>query len=597
MPPETDTAPAGFSLQEYLGILRRRRAIILQAFVLISVVGVVMNLLAKPVYQASAKMLVEGPSYNLNTVDSSNPLSSLFELSQQQTVDTQVEVLQSGPLMDAVAKQVGPASLAVSDVKDTNVVDVTAEAGDPKRAADAPNALLKLYIDQITNQNLNEMERARQFMVQQGQVAHQKLVRSENALQAFKQNNHVTDIVKDRDEHAANVSTAAADYAKAGTDLTLLRAQIAANQAVLSREPDTARVQTHATNTTLASLQDSIRTLEVQRVGLVQPGGLTANAPQVRALDAQIAALRQRLADQPALSSAETVAPNPLRAGLESKLVDLMAAVPTQEAQVRLAAQHLAQVRARPRNYAGLELTLDRLTRQHDAAAADDKNFQDKQNDLLLREKAHHATATVIERAQPPSAPVRPKRLQGIVFACLIGLFTGVCLALLQEFLDDRINSVEDAGRVLALPSLGHVPALSAEDAHLMPQMKGLDPASESYRVLRTNIHFVSVDAPLRTLLVTSTNPGEGKTTTAANLAFAMAMDGKTVILVDTDPAPPVPAQAAEPARPARPHRRPARPRRPGAARGHARPVRPGRRVYPAQPRRAAELPYVPQPR
>ncbi len=88
---------------------------------------------------------------------------------------------------------------------------------------------------------------------------------------------------------------------------------------------------------------------------------------------------------------------------------------------------------------------------------------------------------------------------------------------------------------MLGLPSLGHVPALSMDDAHLLPQMKGLDPASESYRVLRTNIHFASVDAPARTLLVTSSNPGEGKTTTAANLAFAMAMDGKTVILVDTD--------------------------------------------------------------
>ena len=535
MPPDTDTASAGFSLQEYLGILRRRRAIILQAFMLISAVGVVMNLLAKPVYQASAKMLVEGPSYNMNTVDSSNPLSSLFELSQQQTVDTQVEVLQSGPLLDAVAKQVGPASLAVSDVKDTNVVDVTAESGDPHRAADAPNALLKLYIDQISNQSLNEMERARQFMEQQGKVAHRKLVRSESALQAFKQKNHVTDLTKNRDDQLAGVNSAAADSQKARTDLAILLAQVAANRAALDREPPTARAQTRATNGAIATLQDSIRALEVQRVGLVQPGGLTANAPQVRALDAQIAALRQRLGEQPALSAAETVAPNPLRAGLESKLVDLNAQVPTQETQVRLAAQRLAAAQARPRNYAGLELTLDRLNRQHDEAAAADKNFQDKQNDLLLREKAHHSTATIIERAQPPASPVRPKRLQGIVFACLIGLFTGVCLALLQEFLDDRINSVEDAGRVLGLPSLGHVPALSAEDAHLMPQMKGLDPASESYRVLRTNIHFVSVDAPLRTLLVTSANPGEGKTTTAANLAFAMAMDGKKVILVDTD--------------------------------------------------------------
>ena len=159
----------------------------------------------------------------------------------------------------------------------------------------------------------------------------------------------------------------------------------------------------------------------------------------------------------------------------------------------------------------------------------------DQLADLNLREKAHHSGARIIESAAVPVDPVRPKRGQSLLFAGFIGLCVGICLALLQEFLDDRLNSVDEATRVLGLPTLGYVPALSAADAHLLPQMKGLDPASESYRVLRTNIHFATVDAPARTLLITSSNPGEGKTTTAANLAFAMAMDGRKVILVDTD--------------------------------------------------------------
>ena len=144
MESENENSSAGFSVQEYLAILRRRRWIILQAFVLIAVIGVAQALMAKNVYQASAKMLVEGPSYNLNTVDSSNPLSSLFQLSQQQTVDTQVEVLQAAPLMDAVEKQVGPASLSVANVKDTNVIEVTGESNNPKMAAAAPNAVMVL---------------------------------------------------------------------------------------------------------------------------------------------------------------------------------------------------------------------------------------------------------------------------------------------------------------------------------------------------------------------------------------------------------------------------------------------------------------------
>lgn len=535
MQPDNDMEVSGFSLQEYVAILRRRCGIILQAFVLIAAVGVVQALLAKNVYDASAKMLVEGPSYNLNTVDSSNPLSSLFQLSQQQTVDTQIEVLQAQPLLDQVQKQVGSAALSVATVKDTNVVEVTGESNDPKAAAAAPNLLLQLYINQDLSQNLGEMENARQFVLKQGKDAHQKLLASETALRAFKQKNHVADLSKNRDDQIARVTQSTNEYQAQQTSLATLHAQIEANRRLLRAEPATIMTRLQATNSAVAALQGSIQTLQTQRVGMIQPGGLTPQAPQVKALDAQIADLQRRLAAQPTLTATESSSPNAIRQSLQAKVTDLESQVVPLQTQILLTSRALAQARAGIGQYAGLELTLDRLTRQHDAAQQQDKNFTDQLGDLTLREKAHHAAARIIERASVPGVPVRPKRLQSIIFACLIGLFVGICLALLQEFLDDRINSVDEASRVLGLPSLGFVPALSADDARLLPQMKGIDPASESYRVLRTNIQFATLDAPARTLLVTSSNPGEGKTTTAANLAFAMAMDGKRVILVDTD--------------------------------------------------------------
>ncbi len=535
MEPELETTGPGFSLQEYLAILRRRRAIIFQAFVLVAVIGVAQALMAHNVYQSSAKLLVEGPSYNLNTVDSSNPLSSLFQLSQQQTVDTQVEVLQSAPLMDQVAKQVGPAALTVAEVGGTNVISVSAESGNPQTAAAAPNALLNNYITQNTNSELGEMDRAREFVSEQGKAAHTRLVETETALEKFKQNNHVAELTVNRDNQIARVNALTDAQRTAQQNLVSLRSQIASGQRELNEASPSTVQLTQATNPTLATLQENIRTLEVQRVGLTQPGGLGPQAQAVRAIDAEIADLRLRLAKQPVLIASQSISPSAFRQGLRDKIADLQAQVPVQQTQVALTHQALTEASANVGKYASLELMLDRLTRQHDAAAAADKNFSDQLADLNLREKAHHATARIIESAAVPDAPVRPKRAQSVIFACLIGLFVGLCLALLQEFLDDRINTIADADRVLQLPSLGHVPALSSADAHLLPQMKGLDPASESYRVLRTNIHFATVDAPARTLLVTSANPGEGKTTTAANLAFAMAMDGRNVILVDTD--------------------------------------------------------------
>ena len=534
MEPDTEQS-AGFSLQDYLAILRRRRAIIIQAFILITVIGVAQALIAKNTYQASAKLLVEGQAYSLNTVDSANPLSSLFQISQQQTVDTQVEVLQSQPLLDQVVKQVGPATLSVAEVGQTNVIAVAAESNDPRVAAAAPNTLLSLYITQNTDAELAEMERARQFVQAQGKQAHDRLNATENALKTFQETTHIADLTKNRDDQITLVSSLAGSKQSLVASLASLRAQIASDRTEMNREPGAVAAKTQTSNPEVITLSDSIRSLEVQRAGLVQPGGLTPRAPQVQALDAQIAALKARLAAQPTLATTVTQAPNAFRLGLQQKISDLQAQIPVIQTQIETTDVNLKAAQAQIGSYAGLELTLNRLTAEHDAAQSQDKNFSDQLNDLNLREKAHHSAARIIEAAQVPDAPVRPKRVQSMIFAALIGLFVGLCLALLQEFLDDRINTVADADRVLQLPSLGYVPALSAADAHLLPQMKGMDPASESYRVLRTNIHFATVDAPARTLLVTSANPGEGKTTTAANLAFAMAMDGKKVILVDTD--------------------------------------------------------------
>ena len=134
-----------------------------------------------------------------------------------------------------------------------------------------------------------------------------------------------------------------------------------------------------------------------------------------------------------------------------------------------------------------------------------------------------------------PDSPIRPQKKRDILLACLVGLFAGVCLAILQEALDDRFPSVAEASRLLGLPTLARVPVLTLEERKLISGQQHLSLASESYRSLRANLSFLSIDTPIRTLLVTSASPGEGKSTTAANLALALALDGKKVILVDGD--------------------------------------------------------------
>lgn len=537
MESETDNLSAGLSPQEYLHILRRRSAVILSTFLIISVVGTILALLSKNVYQASARLLVDAPTMNVNQVNTSNALAEIFAISQPQPVATQVEVLQSGPLLDKVRKQIGPGNvqMSVAQVKDTNLIDALAESSDPAAAAAAPNALLRTYIAEDVNQSQTEIKTAQRFAQDKGEKARRRFLKLQAQLLQFKRRNKVVEIATNRTEQMGRVSTLTNRAQNMDTNLSGLRSQIAAYRHLLAGQPSTITTRVQASNAQRAAYQADLARLGVERVSQTQKGGFTARAPQIIALDARIAELRRQLAAQPALTTTESISPNAVRGSIQAKIGDLETQEAEQRAQFASTRRALAQAQAEVGKFPDREITLSNLKRAADGAQGEYEMYSNRLADLALRAQAHHPTAHIISQAQVPTVPVRPKRLQSILFACLIGLFVGVCLALLQEFLDDRINSVEEANRLLGLPSLGYVPALSQADALLMPQMQGLDPASESYRVLRTNIHFAAVDAPVRTILVTSSNPGEGKTTTSVNLAFAMAVDGKRVILVDAD--------------------------------------------------------------
>ena len=100
---------SGMSLPEFVAVLRRRRMVIIQSFVLITLVAAVLTLMAHPVYRASARMIVEPASMSFNAVDTSNPLSAILAMAPPQSVHTQVEALRSPELLSDVMKKSGPA--------------------------------------------------------------------------------------------------------------------------------------------------------------------------------------------------------------------------------------------------------------------------------------------------------------------------------------------------------------------------------------------------------------------------------------------------------------------------------------------------------
>lgn len=143
-----------------------------------------------------------------------------------------------------------------------------------------------------------------------------------------------------------------------------------------------------------------------------------------------------------------------------------------------------------------------------------------------------------IEPASVPDEPIRPRTLMNTALATVVGLMLAAGIVFLVEHLDDTLKTPEDIERVLGVPVLGFVAEMQykgkgAEEIYVTRQPRS--PVSEAFRSLRTNLEFASVQKPIRTLLVTSPGPSEGKTTVAANLAAIYSQAKKRVALVDAD--------------------------------------------------------------
>lgn len=141
---------------------------------------------------------------------------------------------------------------------------------------------------------------------------------------------------------------------------------------------------------------------------------------------------------------------------------------------------------------------------------------------------------------QTPSrgTKISPRPRRDAVIALALGLILGIGLAFLRETLDTRIRSSQEIGESLGLPLLGRLtapPKRLASKRQLASVAEPAGPNAEAFRLLRTNLDFANLQHKTRTILVTSALEGEGKTTTAANLAVTLARAGRSVILVDLD--------------------------------------------------------------
>jgi capsular exopolysaccharide synthesis family protein len=143
---------------------------------------------------------------------------------------------------------------------------------------------------------------------------------------------------------------------------------------------------------------------------------------------------------------------------------------------------------------------------------------------------------SVIKPASAPIAPSAPNTKLNLALGFVIGLSLGLGAGLIRSMVDNRIRGEESLRKVTDAPILGGISFdQDATRKPLITQAAQQSPRAESFRQLRTNLQFANVSAQAKTVLVTSSLPGEGKSTTATNLAIALSQAGQTVCLVDAD--------------------------------------------------------------
>jgi tyrosine-protein kinase len=157
--------------------------------------------------------------------------------------------------------------------------------------------------------------------------------------------------------------------------------------------------------------------------------------------------------------------------------------------------------------------------------------------DIRLLEETATGNFVVAAAAELPTEPVLPRHVRDLMLGLLIGFVLGIGAVILLEQLDIRVHTVDEVGEALGLPILARVPRIGGNGGEKGPVTltDPVGPNAEAYRIFRGNLDFADIDGGLRTLMITSAVQGEGKSTTAANLAVAAALSGKRVIVVDAD--------------------------------------------------------------
>jgi capsular exopolysaccharide synthesis family protein len=409
-------------------------------------------------------------------------------------------------------------------MRDSRMVEVTFDSTDPQLAARAANALVNNYTDYNFHQKYDATRQASGFMEQQLDELKAKVEKSQQAMVDYERKNLIVDIGDKQSVVEQRLAAMSQDLTTAQSDRMQKQSLY---ELATSSEPETALT---AQDGLLQSLDEKYASLREEYVDAV--GQYGPNFPKVKRLRDQLDEVQSMMERE--RKRVVTRIRNDYKAALGRERL-LAAAVGQEKEEVG---------------------KLNQLSIEHNLLKREFETNQQLYASLLQHLKDATVSAGLratnihlVDSALVPTAPVRPRIMYNIAVSILVGLVLGISLAIIEESLDTSIKSAEDLERVLGAPTLAVIPLAraswlrmagdrgqaqngSVESIVLKQPTSSL---AESYHTLRTAILLSTAPRPPQALLVTSAQPGEGKTCTSLNLAMGLAQRGVPVVLVDAD--------------------------------------------------------------
>jgi exopolysaccharide transport family protein len=435
--------------------------------------------------------------------------------------------------------------LTIDPVNHSRLVAVGFDSCDPDLAARVVNTLAADYVDQTLEARWSATEKAADWLSHQLLGVKVKLEKSEDELQAYARRNGLIFVESDK---GASQSVANERLQQLQEELTRAQADRYSKEALyrLVQAGDYGSLPGVFGNKLLQDL--TVRLTELKRENAQLSTTFNPDYPRVKEIQNQINEIEGSLQEE-RKRAADQIANEYSAAASRESLVQQ--ALGEQQKQINIIAEKSIQYNILKREVETNKQLYEGLLQNLKAAG--------------LSASLKASNIRIVDSAEAPTKPVKPKVPLNLALGALMGLGLGICVAFLQERLDDTLKGADDVER-FGLSALALIPAARELNGHnrlshkLLGPMKALSlgengsgrkpgaqwhridvegsqcaALAEAFRSLRTSILLSAADRPPSSLLVTSTQPGEGKTTIASNLAIALAQLGRRVLLVDAD--------------------------------------------------------------